>query len=404
MNKNMKAIFFPLLFTAIGITAAIKQHSSTMQAGSSLSNTAINEQMVNQSLAPESEYNIQVALLLDCSGSMDGLIEQAKSQLWKMVNALATTKRDGKAPHLEIALYEYGKDNNPATEGYVQQLSPLSTDLDKISELLFAMKTNGGEEYCGHVIKTATEKLEWSKNNNDLKIIIIAGNEPFTQGNVDFRESCKNAIKKGIIINTIHCGNCETGVQQSWKEGADLADGQYMCINTDAQVVHVPTPFDDDIIKLNSQLNDTYIGYGTRGQEMKERQVVQDKNASEYGAANMATRAATKSSSTAYQNDSWDAVDAAKKDSKIVEKIANAKDDEKAPEFKGLNEAQIKAKIEEKAKEREEIQAKIRDLSVKAENFRAEEAAKNATNGQENSLDAVMLKTMKTQAKAKGFE
>ena len=36
---------------------------------------------------------IQVALLLDTSNSMDGLIDQAKSQLWKMVNELATTKK-----------------------------------------------------------------------------------------------------------------------------------------------------------------------------------------------------------------------------------------------------------------------------------------------------------------------
>jgi uncharacterized protein with von Willebrand factor type A (vWA) domain len=42
---------------------------------------------------PDATAKIQVALLLDTSGSMDGLLEQAKSQLWKMVNELATSKK-----------------------------------------------------------------------------------------------------------------------------------------------------------------------------------------------------------------------------------------------------------------------------------------------------------------------
>ena len=35
-----------------------------------------------------------LALLLDTSNSMDGLIDQAKSQLWKIVNELAAAKCD----------------------------------------------------------------------------------------------------------------------------------------------------------------------------------------------------------------------------------------------------------------------------------------------------------------------
>ena len=43
---------------------------------------------------PIKKSSIQLALLLDTSNSMDGLIDQAKSQLWKIVNELATTKKD----------------------------------------------------------------------------------------------------------------------------------------------------------------------------------------------------------------------------------------------------------------------------------------------------------------------
>jgi len=98
---------------------------------------------------PDAAAKIQVALLLDTSGSMDGLIEQAKSQLWKIVNELATSKKKGQTPNVEIALYEYGKSTQPADKGYMKQVVPLTTDLDLVSEKLFELKTNGGSEYCG---------------------------------------------------------------------------------------------------------------------------------------------------------------------------------------------------------------------------------------------------------------
>ena len=165
---------------------------------------------------------VQLAILLDTSNSMDGLIDQAKSQLWKIVNEMARSKRSGETINLYVALYEYGNDNLSPQEGFVRLVSPLTNDLDKISDELFKLRTNGGSEYCGTVISEALKDLKWTDNTDELKIIFIAGNEPFTQGNIDYRTACKDAISKGIIINTIFCGNYDEGVQTNWKDGADL--------------------------------------------------------------------------------------------------------------------------------------------------------------------------------------
>src|SRR3954447_15815674 len=124
---------------------------------------------------------VQLAILLDTSNSMDGLIEQTKGQLWKIVNQFINARQAGKRPEVQVALYEYGKSTLSAHNGYIRQIQPLTTDLDKISEELFALKTNGGEEYCGWVIREAVNRLAWSKRSDDLKVIFIAGNEPFTQ-------------------------------------------------------------------------------------------------------------------------------------------------------------------------------------------------------------------------------
>src|SRR5688572_16962107 len=62
------------------------------------------------------EQAIMLALLLDTSNSMDGLIDQAKSQLWKIVNELSMAKcYDGRKPRIKIALYEYGNDALPSS-------------------------------------------------------------------------------------------------------------------------------------------------------------------------------------------------------------------------------------------------------------------------------------------------
>jgi len=222
---------------------------------------------------------VQLAILLDTSNSMDGLIDQAKNQLWKIVNEMARSKRDGKNIALNVALYEYGNDGLSADEGYVRLVVPLTNDLDKISEELFKLKTNGGSEYCGTVIAEAVKDLKWTKNNDEYKVIFIAGNEPFDQGNIDYRNSCRDAISKGIIINTIYCGSYDEGLQTSWKDGADLADGKYININQDQEIVHIETPFDEELVQLGQKLNDTYIAYGYEGDELKQRQEEQDMNA-----------------------------------------------------------------------------------------------------------------------------
>jgi hypothetical protein len=186
---------------------------------------------------------------------------------------------------------------------------PLTTDLDKISQELFALKTNGGQEYCGWVVKEAAESLQWTDNPDDLKVIFIAGNERFTQGPIDYRQACKRAASKGVVINTIHCGSEIEGANGKWKDGALLADGRYLNIDHNRKTVHIAAPQDKQITELGVRLNDTYIGFGRMGRANAERQFAQDRNATNASKEAAVQRAVTKSSRY-YQNDNWDLVDA----------------------------------------------------------------------------------------------
>src|SRR4051812_10853081 len=116
---------------------------------------------------------VQIAILLDTSGSMNGLIDQAKTELWRIVNEVAKIKVDGASPDVQVALYHYGTPSLGAENGYIKQLVPLTEDLDKVSDELFKLRTAGGDEYCGMVIQKAVEELKWDNTPGVYKMIFI---------------------------------------------------------------------------------------------------------------------------------------------------------------------------------------------------------------------------------------
>jgi hypothetical protein len=339
---------------------------------------------------------VQVALLLDTSNSMDGLIDQAKSRLWNIINTLSTLKYKGKAPIIEIALYEYGNDGLSSEANYVRCVAPLTTDLDFISEKLFALQTNGGNEYCGAVIGQAVKRLDWGINRSDMKLIYIAGNEPFNQGSVSYKETIGEALNKGIYVNTIFCGNKGEGVQTLWKDGADKGRGKYFNIDSDRKVRFVETPYDARIEACNDRMNKTYISYGSMGASKKRSQMEQDVNAKSISKANYAERAVSKSKA-AYQNSSWDLVDKVKDDKYAVSKIAK---DDLPEELKGMTKVEIEAVVVAKAKERAAIQEEIEILAKKRQAYIDEENKKAKT---EDDLGAAINNSILDLAREKGY-
>ncbi len=343
---------------------------------------------------------IQMAILLDTSGSMSGLIGQAKSQLWKIVNEFVNVRKDGQRPTLEIALYQYGSSRLPAQDGYMRMVVPLTTDLDKVSQELFALQISGSSEYCGQVIKQAVDELEWSDAKTDYKVIFIAGNEPFTQGTVNYADACKAAIEKGIIVNTIHCGSYDDGVNGKWQDGALLADGSYMNIDHNREVVHIETPQDAEIARLGAELNETYIAYGAAGAEGLDKQSEQDANAETAAPGSSVQRAVTKGSAN-YTNAAWDLVDALKNE---TVKLDELKDEELPEEMRAMTREERKAYVEQQATRRAELQEKIQELNDARKKHVAEEMKRLAESGEEKTLDEAMIEAIHDQAESKSFE
>lgn len=387
--KNVKQFYGLALFIlAMGTTYGCGLKSEKEGHVSILAQTQIKEDKTSNNV-------VKIALLLDTSNSMDGLINQAKAQLWDIVNKFTAARcgNDGR-PGLQIALYQYGNDNLSSREGYVQQVIGFTSDLDEISEKLFSLTTNGGEEFCGTVIQTSLNQLDWGKNKDHLKMIFIAGNEPFTQGKLDYRDAVTNAREKDIVVNTIFCGNYQQGVNTDWKKGAMLTGGEYMAIDHNRHVVHINTPYDDIIIKLNARLNKTYISYGALGSAKMELQSAQDANAMEMEEAVAVKRAVSKSSRL-YKNSSWDLVDASED---MEFDISQLREDQLPAELKGKSVDEMETYINEKKAERTAIQKEIQMENARREAYISEKQKDEA-----GELENAMLNAIQRQAARKNY-
>ena len=353
-----------------------------------------------QAIPPQSDKKVQVAILFDTSNSMDNLIDQAKARIWSIVNEISELRYEGELPTMEFSLYEYGNDGLLVTDDYLRQVLDFTSDLDDLSQKMFALKTNGGSEYCGAVIQKALDDLEWSNDQTDLKMIYIAGNEEFTQGDFDYKKACTNARSQSVYINSIFCGDYDEGIRLKWFDGADCSGGDYFNIDANKELVHISTPYDVEIQNYNDSLNGTYYGFGYDGLRKKELQVSEDSNAGRMNTSVAAERSISKSKKGVYRNSSWDLVDAIE-DGKDINEI----EEEALPEeFKNKTKEEKAALIEETKVNREKYQAKIGALAVEREKFITEEKKKRAEEGQEiDDFGSSVNQSIEKRAKTNGF-
>ncbi len=312
---------------------------------------------------------IQIALILDVSGSMEGLIEQAKSQLWHIVNGINWSYDGRNAPRIELALYVYGEQGGGYRSGYVRQVVPFTTDLDWVADALYGLRTDGRYEYAGAAIQAAVTELRWSYRPVDRKMIYIAGNEVFDQGPVDSRDAIFQASRKGITVNTIYCGDDYKGRRQGWDDAAYEGGGSYMAINHNYREQYdYYRPYNDRLLGLNTRLNATYIPYGYRARTYRERQLEQDRRARRLGYGIYCERIIVKSSRAYYQPD-WDLVDAYFLG---VIRLEDINVNDLPPEMRGMNRREQHEFLARKARERQQIRSEIQGVAGEVRRTRPE--------------------------------
>jgi hypothetical protein len=337
---------------------------------------------------------VDLAIALDTSGSMEGLIDAARRKIWSVVSELATAKP---APRLRVALFTYGSLGNDDS-GHVVLQTDFTDDLDFVSERLFGLTTNGGDEYVGRVIGASLDRLSWSRAEG-LKVLFVAGNESADQDRVrPFREEAKRAAARGIVVNAIYCGGADDADATGWRETAALGHGRFANIDQNGGTLAVATPFDAELAGLSARMNETYVAYGDRAAEGLARQRAQDENASGAGAPSAAERANAKAGGL-YRNGAWDLVDRMREADFDLAKIPAS---DLPEEMRKMTMDERRAFLEKKKAERDDIQARIKDLGEKRQKF-VDEAMAQRRLDDSKALDRALLDALREQAAAAGF-
>jgi hypothetical protein len=238
--------------------------------------------------------------------------------------------------------------------------------------------------------------LQWDASPENYKVIFIAGNEDFLQGSVHYTKACAEAKRKGVIINTIYCGDRMQGINEHWNLAGECGTGSFSNINSDAKIEDIPTPYDSTLFALNTKLNGTYISYGYAGAANYSNQGAMDMANTQMNKSVGLKRIAVKGKKELYKNDSWDMIDASSNDSMYYAKV----DMKTLPDsLKNKSRAELKQVIQKKTAERGMIQKSIETINTKRENYIAAEKAKAANKNNNATLETEVEKTIRVQAK-----
>ena len=342
---------------------------------------------------------LEMVFVLDTTGSMGGLLDGAKQRIWGIVNDVMQQSHSSVKIGL-VAYRDHGDD-------YITQVLPLTEDLDKVYSTLMDYQAAGGgdgPEDVRAALADGLYKAGWSHFSNDLaQVIFLVGDAPphnDYRNEQDTEITARQAVKKGIFVNTIQCGN-SVETANAWQVIAESGHGEYFMIPADGGVQAIDTPYDQKLGELANKLGATFVPYGFAGEadaEAKRAAVATRAEAIEtrvaLGAGSMAKaeRAINKvANSEAYVGDLLQSVENG------TVKVENLDTASLPQEWQAMLPAERQQEIERRLALRREIREQISSLSKQRTEYIAAEQKKSGT--KDAGFDVVVSRAVLKQMK-----
>jgi hypothetical protein len=344
---------------------------------------------------------VEVAFVLDTTGSMGGLIEGAKRKIWSIATAIVDSNPDA---DIRIALVAY----RDIGDDYVTKTVDLTADIQDLYAQLLELKARGGGDWpesVNEALDVSINKLQWTAGDQARRIVFLVGDAPphmdYAQ-DTKYPTTLKVARQKDIIVNAVLAGTARD-TERVWRDIAQNGNGRFIPIPQDGgQVVIIETPYDDDIIILQKDINGTVIPYGPRAMqkrtEDKTRQLSEVAAAAPASASDMASylnkRAKISSEAVTGDGDLVSDVTSGR------QQLATIKDDELPDALRKLSPEQHAAALDQQMQTRKALNEKLAALVAKRDKYVAEQQAKSASNAsapKPSSFDRVVAETLKAQ-------
>ncbi len=344
---------------------------------------------------------IEVVFALDTRGSMGGMIQAAKEKIWSIATTLASAEP---APEISIGLVAYRDQGDT----YLTKVIDLSSDLDSVFAQLMQFQAQGGgdtPEAVNQALSDAISKISWSSGQQAYQVVFLVGDAPAhsnEQNVVSFGASLKQASKRGILVNTIQCGDMPA-TRQHWQQIASLGGGDYLKVHQNGSAIASHTPFDEQLTALSKALDATRVFYDSK----EVRQKFEEKTKLSAALHERASAAAL--TKRAEYNSTGSGVKNLLGESELLRDIAEGKVDisrlseDLLPEpVATLSAAEKEAFVQEQIAKREQIQGEIKTLAQQRRTYMAAPVAELEMASV--SLDYQLFDTLKKQAAKKGID
>jgi Mg-chelatase subunit ChlD len=337
---------------------------------------------------------VEVVFCLDTTGSMGGLIDGAKKKIWAIANQIAGGKPN---PDLKIGLVAF-RDRGDV---YITKVFDLTDDLDAVHGHLKEFQAAGGgdePESVNQALYDSVHKIKWSTDDRALRMIFLVGDAPPHMDypdDVKYPETCKVAAAKGIIINTVQCGN-SAETRKFWQDICRKAEGSYVQIAQDGGVVAIPTPFDKRLAEINGELAKSALTYGDRTRRLES-------DAKKDAAAALPVPVAAERAGFAAKGGgvaTYDLLDSIKAGKVKLEEV---KKEELPPELQKMSLKDQKEYLAKLEKQRDALRKEAVELDKKRSDFLAKKLAEGKNNGKEG-FDNQVLEILRQQAKKHKIE
>ena len=341
---------------------------------------------------------VEVAFVLDTTGSMGGLIEGAKRKIWSIATAIVDSNPDADIRMGLVAYRDIGDD-------YVTRKIELTRDIQDLYANLLELKARGGGDWpesVNEALDVAVNKLQWTAGGDVRRIVFLVGDAP---PHMDYAQDTKYPVtlkvakQKDIIVNAVLAGNA-ADTERVWRDIAQNGNGRFIPIPQDGgQVVVIETPFDEDIIILQREINGTVIPYGPRAMqkrtEDKTKQLSQVAAAAPSQASEMASYINKRSKATS---------EAVTGDGDLVADVAAGrssfsaiKEEDLPDNLRAMKPEQRVDEVNKQMKQRKELNEKLGALVAKRDRYVADARAKAPPKA--SSFDRVVEDTLKAQIK-----
>ena len=352
-----------------------------------------------------SEKTLEMVFVLDTTGSMGGLIDGAKQRIWGIINDVMQTPAH---PAVRVGLVAY-RDHG---DSYVTQVLPVTNDLDKVYTTLMEYRADGGgdgPEDVRQALADGVRKAGWSKPQaNTAQIVFLVGDAPphddYAQ-EPDTLATAADAIKNGMVVNTIQCGADEQ-TRQVWQQIARRGEGQYFAIAQDGGVQTIATPYDSRLSELGGRLGSTYLAYGGgagaegerfRNEAMAHQVATESAVAGNAPAPAQADRAVNKAlNRDAYVGDLLQSIENGSV------RLDDVETEDLPADLQKLPAGERKQEVERRLSERRKIRDEIVSLKRQRDDYIAAERKKHA--GSQNGFDAAVASALKEQMAKKGIK